>query len=133
MAGPHMNATEREAARSETPATLVWIDTDDAIIVRWHGSATIERIAADVPPQLDRFVERVAARVPAGDPVRIIGPGEVCSRLGRVLRAEDRRLGRRRAVASRASAPLTERELVADIRALACEPTRRRTRKVPPR
>jgi len=128
-----MNATERDAARSETPATLVWIDTDDAIIVRWDGSATIERVTSDVPPQLDRFVERVAERVPAGDPVRIIGPGVVCKRLGRVLRAEDRRLGRVRAVASRASAPLTERELVADIRVLAGKPTARRTTRVHPR
>lgn len=33
------------------PVTLVWIDAREATIVRWRdGSATIERIASDVPP-----------------------------------------------------------------------------------
>lgn len=153
-----MDATQREASRSETPATLVWIDTEDALIVRWDGSAKIEHVLSDVPPhhrstghirhdpevrhggggppddrierdrqdRLDRFVERVAERVPATDAVRIVGPGVVRQRLGRVLRAEDRRLGRARAVESRAAAPMTERQLVANIRKLAGDPAPRR-------
>jgi hypothetical protein len=140
--------------RVEVPSTLVWIDAEEAFIVRWEGAARIERVASDVPgrhrstghirhdPQVrhggggvpeDRiarerlgrlriFVRTVADRIPPADDVRIVGPGTVRLRLGRVLRIEDRRLGRHRVVDTRASGPLTERQLVAHVRELAGEP-----------
>lgn len=157
MTTTRIAATERAAARNETPVTLVWIDSDDALIVRWNGSATIERVTSDVPPRhrstghvrhdpgvrhggggvptdrlerdrkrhLDRFIEQVALRVPPAEAVHIVGPGVVRKRLGRVLRAEDRRLGRDRVVDSGAATQLTERQLVADIRTLSGDPAPR--------
>ncbi len=34
---------------AETATTLVWIDSEEAIIVRWADRATVERIRSDVP------------------------------------------------------------------------------------
>jgi hypothetical protein len=34
---------------AEAATTLVWIDTEEAIIVRWADRATVERIRSDVP------------------------------------------------------------------------------------
>lgn len=165
MTATRIAATERAAARNETPVTLVWIDTDDALIVRWDGSATIERVTSDVPPRhrstghvrhdpevrhggggpptdrlerdrkrrLERFIEQVATRVPPAEAVHIVGPGVVRKRLGRVLRAEDRRLGRDRTVDSGAAAQLTERQLVADIRTLSGDPAPRMSDRDAPR
>lgn len=160
-----MNRTARAAGQREAPATLVWIDSDEALIVRWDDGATIARVASDVPPHhrstghlrhdptvrhggggppadrlerdrqahLTAFVLLVAEHVPPTDAVRIVGPGVVRKRLGAVLRAEDRRLQRSRAIESQASAPLTEHQLVANVRALAGEPAPRRCTKGTPR
>lgn len=154
-----MTRPTRAAGQRDTPTTLVWIDSDEALIVRWDAGATIERVASDVPPHhgstgdlphdralghdseggprdrferdrqthLRAFVHAVAEHVPPTDAVRIVGPGVVRLRLGRVLRAEDRRLLRTRSVESRASAPLTEHQLVANVRALAGDPAPRRS------
>ena len=81
--------------RIEVPATLVWIDGDEAILVRWEGAARIERIGSEVAGL--GFVEAVADRVPVGDDVRIVGPGDVRLRLGRRIREQDRRIVRQRA------------------------------------
>jgi len=140
--------------RVDAPATLVWIDSEEALIVRWEGAARIERIASEVPGRhrstghirhdprvrhggggvpddriererlgrLCAFVRDVANQVPPGDEVRIVGPGDVRLRLGRLLREEDRRLGRHRRVDTRATGPLTERQLVAHVRELAGDP-----------
>jgi hypothetical protein len=136
------------------PATLVWIDSEEALIVRWEGAARIERMVSDVPPRhrstghvrhdpmvrhggggvpedriarerlerLRQFVHAVAGHVPAGDDVRIVGPGDVRLRLGRLLRDEDRRVGRHRMVDTRAAGPLTERQLVQHVREIAGDP-----------
>lgn len=103
--------------RIEVPATLVWIDGDEAILVRWEGAARIERIGSEVAGL--GFVKAVAGRVPPGDDVRIVGPGDVRLRLGRLIRDEDRRAGRKRQVDTRAAGQLTERELVANLRGMA--------------
>lgn len=34
---------------AETATTLVWIDSEEAIIIRWDDRATVERIRSDVP------------------------------------------------------------------------------------
>ena len=137
------------AQASEGATTLVWIDSEEAIIVRWADRAAVERVRSEVPgrhrtngtgpvgapgrhgeggadaqdrarrEELRRFVEEVAARVPPGDDVTVVGPGILRGQLERVLRAEDRRHGRRRLVHSAAAERLTEEELVAHVRALA--------------
>jgi hypothetical protein len=118
------------------PATLVWIDSEEALFVRWEGAARIERMVPDVGgggvaedqiarerlERLRRFVHDVAAHVPAGDDVRIVGPNDVRLRLGRLLRDEDRRVGRHRLVDTRAAGPLTERQLVEHVREIAGDP-----------
>jgi hypothetical protein len=37
------------AQTAEAATTLVWIDSEEAIIVRWADRATVERIRSDVP------------------------------------------------------------------------------------
>jgi hypothetical protein len=138
----HTQATERAT-------TLVWIDSEEAIIVRWADRASVDRVRSEVPgrhrtngngpvgapgrhgeggadaqerarrEELGRFVDEVAARVPPGDDVTVVGPGILRGRLERALRADDRRHGRRRLVHSAAAERLTEEELVAHVRALA--------------
>ena len=129
--------------------TLVWIDSEEAIIVRWGDRATVERVRSDVPgrskssghiridptvrrgggtadtaerarrEELRLFVAEVAAHVPASDDVTVVGPGVLRGRLERTLREDDRHRGRHRLVHSTAAERLTEQELVAHVRALA--------------
>lgn len=37
------------ARTAEAATTLVWIDSEEAIIVRWEDRATVERVRSDVP------------------------------------------------------------------------------------
>ena len=41
--------TVHAPTRHEGATTLVWIDSEEAIIVRWADRATVERIRSDVP------------------------------------------------------------------------------------
>jgi hypothetical protein len=129
--------------------TLVWIDTEEAIIVRWEDRATVERLHSDVEGRhrssgnegigtsaeamdharrehLRRFLDEVVEHVPSAGDVTVVGPGLVRERLERSLRADDRRHGRVRHVRSSASDRVTEQELVAHVRALAGDAPRRR-------
>jgi hypothetical protein len=153
-----MTGSARIVRDRDDPATLVWIDREEAFIVRWAGAAAIERVVSDVPPRrrstgrvrhdptvrhggggipenrvervrktrLDEFVRDVAGRIPPSDAVRIVGPGDVREKLGRLLRAEDRRMERIRAVDTRRANPLTEGQMVAHVRELAGDPAPRR-------
>ena len=137
------------ARTAEAATTLVWIDSEEAIIVRWVDRATVERIRSDVPGRhrssgharfdpsirhgggeadaaerarrdhLRSFLDDVAHHIPDTDDVAVVGPGIVRERLERNLRAEDRRHSRRRHVHSAAAERLTEQELVAHVRELA--------------
>jgi hypothetical protein len=142
---------------AETATTLVWIDSEEAIIVRWADRATVERIRSDVPgrhrstghdrvdptvhhgggsgpedaerarrARLAAFVEDVAEHLPPEGDVLVVGPGMVRERLERSLRADDRRLGRRRHVHAAPAERLTEQELVARVRELAGDAPKRR-------
>ena len=94
-----------------------------------HGGGGRPQTAGE-PQRLEhlgRFVEAVAARVPPTDDVLVVGPGPVPGRLARRLGALDRRHGRTRAIVREPSAPATDRELVARLRAFAGTPARRRT------
>ena len=142
---------------SDGAMTLVWIDSEEAIIVRWADRATVERVRSDVPGRhrsegtgpvdpgirrdggsadaferarredLRRFVDEVASRVPDTDDVMVVGPGVLRGRLERVIRADDRHHNRHRLVHSAAAERLTEQELVARVRALAGDPAPRVT------
>jgi hypothetical protein len=137
------------AQATEGATTLVWIDSEEAIIVRWADRAAVERVRSDVPGRhrpdghtpmgdamrvdggamdtherarrdaLRRFVDDVACRVPDSDDVMVVGPGVLRGRLERTIRTDDRRHGRTRLVHSAAAERLTEQELVARVRALA--------------
>jgi hypothetical protein len=39
----------QQPAQHEGATTLVWIDSEEAIIVRWADRATVERVRSDVP------------------------------------------------------------------------------------
>jgi hypothetical protein len=135
------------------PRTLVWIDAERALIVRWNGSATLTRIESEVPahrrlgghvahdpslramgsPPPDRHrlehlrhhLRMVADRLEVTDDVEVIGPGTVHEHLAALLRDEDRTHGRRREVLTSAAGPLSDAQLVARVRTAAGDPPRR--------
>jgi hypothetical protein len=133
--------------------TLVWIDAARAVIVRWDGTARIQRLERDVPahrrggghvahdptlrargsPPPDRHrlehlrqhLRKVADRIDPGDDLELIGPGTVREQLASLLGDEDRAHGRRREVLTRRSARLTEAQLVARVREAVGDPAPR--------
>lgn len=137
------------AHTTEGATTLVWIDSEEAIIVRWADRAAVERVRSEVPGRhqpdehatdsdvrkddggamdamerarrehLRHFVDEVACHVPDTDEVTVVGPGILRARLERAIRADDRHHGRHRLVHSAAAERLTEQELVARVRTLA--------------
>lgn len=94
-----------------------------------HGGGGPAQIA-DEPRRLEhlaRFIERVAARLPAADAVLILGPGTVRERLERHVREADDQHGRTRRITGTASAHQTLAQLVARLRhAVGDDPPRRR-------
>ena len=76
---------------------------------------------------LTRFMDLVATRVPPNDEVAILGPGTVRDRLEHWVREADRRASRTRVVTCRASARLTERQIIARLRHVAGADQRRWT------
>ena len=135
------------------PRTLIWIDAERAIIVRWDGAATVTRIESEVPrhrrlgghvshdpdlrtigsptperhrlEHLRRHLRQVADRLEPSDDVEVIGPGTVHERLAALLVAEDRHHGRGRGVLATPAGPLTEAQLIARVRTAAGDPPRR--------
>jgi hypothetical protein len=76
---------------------------------------------------LQTFLHGVAARIPPGDHVVILGPGPVRERLAAQLRAGDTKARRARPIDSRPAGRMTERQLVAWLRMSAgIAPERRR-------
>jgi hypothetical protein len=142
------------------PSTLVWIDSRQALIVRWaDGVAGLARTESDVPPHhkatghvrhdpllrhggggvpqtagephrlehLNRFVAQIANQLPPGGDLLILGPGTAHERLERLIAQRNAHNLRQRRVVCESSPPLTERQLVARLRAFAGVETRRRT------
>lgn len=138
--------------------TLVWIDAERAVIVRWDGAPTLTRIESEVPshrrlggyvghdpslrtmgsPPPDRHREEhmrhhlrtVADVVVWTDDVEVIGPGTVHEHLATLLRVEDRIHGRTRSVLDAPAGLFTEAQLVARVRASAGDPPKRGRRPV---
>ena len=135
------------------PRTLVWIDAERALIVRWDGSAMMTRIESEVPPHrrlgghvahdpnlramgspppdrhrlehLRQHLRIVADRLDVTDDVEVIGPGTVHEHLAALLRDEDRTHGRGREVVASPAGLLSEAQLVARVRTAAGDPPRR--------
>ena len=155
----HQSSSKRVPVETRS-ATLVWIDSKQATVVHWSdGSAKVEHLASDVPvhrrstgvgscaPQPDaegrrlehlaRFRESVASHIPADDDLVIVGPGTVHEQLARDLELTDKHARRTRLVACRTAAPMTERQLIAELRSEIGVPaprkkqTRRPERKAP--
>lgn len=138
------------------PVTLVWLDTDEAILMRAGepaagGEPAARRIRSEVPPHrratgrvhhdprvrsgggadpddladrrrerlLAAYLREVAAAVPPGDRVVVLGPGPVHARLAAELRADDVRHRRDRPVEEAPAPPLTDRQLRARLLELA--------------
>ena len=133
---------ETQADRATTTSrqrTLVWIDPQQAVIVRWDGAAKFIRIESDVPAHrrgidqeaggqyrlehLHRFISQVEARLGPGDELEILGPGTLRERLAHLVETNDRQRGRLRHVCSYPTGPLTDAQLVALVRE-AAEPPR---------
>jgi hypothetical protein len=87
-----------------------------------HTSAERHRLE-----HLARFLDLVAARLSADDPVHIIGPGPVREHLRQTVGEADARGHRTRALTCEPTRRLTERQLVARIRTLAGDLPRRGT------
>lgn len=73
-------------AASRTAATLVWIDTEEAIIVRWTDRAAVEHLRSEIPGR-----HRATGHVRV-DPTVRHGPGGVAQ--GRLDRTRHARLRR---------------------------------------
>lgn len=135
-------ATRQPPARPRPAvlATLVWIDSRQAYVIRWsQGTAKVRRYESDVPvhrhstgsdgsaPQdevegrrlehLARFVDSIADLIPAGDDLFVIGPGTVHEQLAQKVQLADGRTRRSRQLACHNAGPMTERQMVAELRA----------------
>ena len=96
-----------------------------------HGGGGAPQTAGEPRREehLNQFIEQVAAHLPADDDLLILGPGTTRERLERHVLAMDRHRLHRRIVTTEASAPRTNRQLIARIRHLAgADPDRREAR-----
>jgi hypothetical protein len=94
-----------------------------------HGGGGSPQTAGETHrlEHLARFVDEVAGKLAPADGLTIIGPGTVRDHLERVVRDADEHHHRVRFLASEASPRLTERQLVARVKAIAGDVPRRRT------
>ena len=128
-------------------ATLVWIDSREAHVVRWrNGAATTQRFESDVPvhrratggaipneavegrrlEHLARFLTQVAGQIAHEDDVVVLGPGTVREHFERELTTADRKAHRARKVSGRPARHMTVPQLVAALRAEIGDPPRRK-------
>jgi hypothetical protein len=142
--GDQMTGEIGSSAPDAAPRTIVWVDAEEAIIVRWDGAAGIEWLASQVPahrrggghvghdptlramgsPPSDRHrlehlrqhLRQVIERIAPTDDVELIGPGTVVEHLAAVLVEEDRVHHRAREVRTARSQRLSLPQLVARVR-----------------
>jgi hypothetical protein len=142
-----MSGQARSTVPDPTPRTLVWVDAEQAIIVRWDGAAGVEWLVSQVPPHrrggghvehdsrlrtmgspppdrhrlehLRQHLRRVAERIEPTDDVEVIGPGTVREHLATIISAEDRVHDRQRRIGTARSSRLSLPQLVARVRASA--------------
>ena len=128
--------------------TGVWISANSATVLRWSPQVSMRhRIVSTVPgrhrstgrPPTERhpageghrdehmrtFFDEVARALPGDDDLLLVGDGEVVDHFADHVRAKDQRHGHHRRMAVEKSGPLTDRQLLARLRAFAGSPARR--------
>ena len=134
MSGPH--------------ATGVWISAEFASVLRWSGDVALRhRIESTVPGRhrstgrpptqkhpageghrdehMRTFFVQVAQALPTEDDLLLVGDGEVVEHFAEQVRTDDESHGRKRRIEVDKGGPLTERQLLALIRAFAGSPAKR--------
>ena len=122
--------------------TGVWISANSATMLRWSPELTVRhRIDSTVPgrhrstgraPTEERqgdeghrdehmrtFFEQIAHALPFDDDLLLVGDGEVVEHFAEHVRADDLNHGRKRRIEVEKSGPVSERRLLAMIRAFA--------------
>lgn len=99
----------------------------DPTVRHGGGGAVSDQVERDRLRHRAAHLRRVARLVPATGDVMLLGPGQARLELERAIAAADRRRGHPRPIGSQASGRLTERELVARLRAAVGEAPARRT------
>jgi hypothetical protein len=130
-------------------ATGVWISADSAMVLRWSPEQTVRhRIDSTVPGRhrstgaaptqrhpageghrdehMRTFFLEVAQALPVDDDLLLVGDGEVVEHFAEQVHTDDDRRGRRRRIDVEKGGPLTERQLLARVRAFAGSPAKRR-------
>jgi hypothetical protein len=138
----------RRNTKSGTHTTGIWISANSATVLRWSQEVSVRhRIVSTVPghhrstgrPPTEKhpageghrdehmrtFFDEVARALPADDDLLLVGDGEVVDHFADHVRAEDERHGHHRRIAVEKSGPLTDRQLLARLRAFAGSPARR--------
>ena len=128
--------------------TGVWISAKSATVLRWSPQLSVRhRIVSSVPgrhrstgrPPTERhpageghrdehmrtFFDEVTRALPGDDDVLLVGDGEVVDHFADRVRAADERHGHHRRIAVEKSDRLTDRQLLARLRAFAGSPARR--------
>jgi hypothetical protein len=129
-------------------ATGLWISAGSARVLRWSPELTVRhRIDSTVPGRhrstgrpptenhpageghrdehMRTFFAQVAHVLPVDDDLLLLGDGEVVEHLAEQVRADDRSHGRTRRIEVGKCGPITERQLLARVRAFAGSPARR--------
>jgi len=137
-----------EKTKPDTHTTGIWISANSATVLRWSPEVSVRyRIVSTVPghhrstgrPPTEKhpageghrdehmrtFFDEVAHVVPADDDLLLVGDGEVVDHFAGHVRAENKRRGHHRRIAVEKSGPLTDRQLLARLRAFAGSPARR--------
>ena len=129
--------------------TGVWISAGSARIVDWSLESTLRhRLDSGIPgrhrgtghaltqhhgqsasrrdEQMRAFFDRVVHALSLANDLLLVGDGEVVGHFAALVRADDLKHGRTRRIEVVQSGPVTERQLVALIRAFAGQPAGRR-------
>jgi len=128
--------------------TGVWISANSASMLRWSPELTVRhRIDSTVPGRhrstgrppteqhqggeghrdehMRTFLDQVAKAVPVEDDLLLVGDGEVVEHFADQIRTDDANHGRDRRIRVEKTGPITERQLLARIRAFAGSPAKR--------
>src|SRR5512135_2531008 len=126
-------------------ATGVWISADSATVLRWSPELTLRhRIDSTVPGRhrstgaapterhpageghrdehMRTFFVEVAQALPTSDDLLLMGDGEVVAHFAEQVRGDDDSHGRKRRIEVEKGSSVTERQLLARVRAFAGSP-----------
>jgi hypothetical protein len=128
--------------------TGIWISANSATVLRWGPELLVRhRIDSTVPSRhrstgpaptekhpageghrdehMRTFFVQVALALPVDDDLLLVGDGEVVDHFAQHVRTDDSSHGRKRRIEVEKGGPLTERQLLARIRAFAGAPAKR--------